>query len=48
MCETLKDNPYDYMADIWSLGKCSISCHYNGVALSCFCCVSFSMFTHIN
>lgn len=20
MCETLKDDPYDYMADIWSLG----------------------------
>lgn len=21
MCETFRDNPYDYKADIWSLGK---------------------------
>jgi len=21
LCETVKDNPYDYKADIWSLGK---------------------------
>ena len=21
MCETMKDDPYDYKADIWSLGE---------------------------
>lgn len=25
MCETFRDNPYDYKADIWSLGKCLLN-----------------------
>ena len=25
LCETMKDNPYDYKADIWSLGMITLS-----------------------
>ena len=31
-CETLKDNPYDFKADIWSLGIINISHHNISIA----------------
>ena len=24
MCETIKDSPYNFKADIWSFGQCSV------------------------
>lgn len=35
MCETLKDQPYDYMADVWSLGEYSIKKSPTGPTTVC-------------
>lgn len=34
MCETLKDSPYDFKADIWSLGKSATFCFQRSVKWS--------------
>ena len=47
MCETVKDSPYDYMADIWSFGKSRLTGIFSFISFK-RCGIFFGLAKNIN